>query len=176
MDVRTPANLSGVISYLFLLLCLDMKRFMKVEQKWKPSLSLSLPCSTPSDRGLKSLSSMQPLMCFLCLNLSRPARHPLFFSSFFSPPRLSSHFFSLSPANLLVTFFSSIFKQWNYSPLFFRVGVSAYPLMCQTNTWQVCLSCVIVPCLSDTKESCCWRAHLCLSCIIQCGICSIHTY
>ena len=111
------------------------------------------------------------------LSKSQPARSSSsFFFFLFSPPRLSSHFFSLSPANLLVTFFSSIFKQWNYSPLFFRVGVSAYPLMCQTNTWQVCLSCVIVPCLSDTKESCCWRAHLCLSCIIQCGICSIHTY
>lgn len=175
MDVRTPANLSGVISYLFLLLCLDMKSFMKVEQKWKPSLSLSLPCSTPSDRGLKSLSSMQQLMCFLCLHLSRPARHPLFFFSFFP---FSDSFHTLFPFLLPIFLspFSSIFKQWNYSPLFFRVGVSAYPLMCQTNAWQVCLWCVIVPCLSDTKESCCWRAHLCLSCIIQFGICNIHTY
>lgn len=111
------------------------------------------------------------------LSKSQPARSSssFFFFLFFPSSTLFTLFFPFS-CQSSCHLFSSIFKQWNYSPLFFRVGVSAYPLMCQTNTWQVCLSCVIVPCLSDTKESCCWRAHLCLSCIIQCGICSIHTY
>lgn len=108
------------------------------------------------------------------LSASQPARSSSSFL-FFPSPTLFTLFFPFScqsSCHLFPPFLSSETTRL----CFFRVGVSAYPLMCQTNAWQVCLWCVIVPCLSDTKESCCWRAHLCLSCIIQFGICNIHTY
>ncbi len=123
--------LSSVISYLFLLLCSDMKSFMKVEQEREPSLSFSLPCSSPSDRGLKSSSSVLQSMCLLCLNLNRPARHP-----FFSPPLplFSYSSFPSFSCQSSCHLFSPVFKQWNYFSLFFWVGVSAYALVCRANT------------------------------------------
>lgn len=104
---ETSASLSGVISYLFLLLCLDIKSFMKVEQKQKPSLSVLTPLLLSFWQRIKELVSSTAVGVWIHLNLSRSARHAFYF--YFSPTLFILSFFSFSCQSFCHPFLS-IFK------------------------------------------------------------------
>lgn len=116
----------------------------------KALLCFSVLCSVPSDRGLKSSSSMQQSMCLCSVWISAGLLVILFSHSPFSSVSCQSS----------CHLFSSIFKQWNNFSLFFWKGVSASALVCQADTLATVFMIIIVPRLSDTIDSRHWWAQL----------------